>query len=531
MIIRIIYTLTSLKPIQILYLVKYRIFDAIFNPFRKTIYTRTSANQIGGIVFKGFLDKEKTFKNYSFSFINLYHKFETLPIKWNLREHGMLWVYNLNYMDFINQSNIETETALDLIHDFIEQLPANKIGVDPYPISLRGINWIKFISKHNISSNQIDSSLYAQYHILYKNIEYHLMGNHLLENGFSLLFGGFYFNDRKLYNKGAKILSKQLPEQILVDGSHFELSPMYHQIILERLLDTINLFKNNHRFDDQNALLQLMKSKATAMLCWLESVTFSDGNIPLLNDSSPCIAPSTKQLVEYAKKLGIEHTLTGFSLKDSGYRKFSNENYECIIDIGKIGPHYQPGHAHADTFSFVLNTGNKPLIVDPGISTYNPSEDRFKERSTMFHNTVTIDNHSSSDVWSSFRVGKKANIKILEENKTTIRASHDGYKKNKGITHTREWHFSHDSIKINDKLCGKQSKKGVARLYFSSLQTLDLQEDMIKSDKTSLQFINATSISLKDIEIPNGFNNFVKTKYAEVVFEKDLSTIITIIQS
>lgn len=528
MISRIYYTLSSLKLRQILYLFKYRIFDAIFKPLRKTIYTRTPAKQIGGIVFNGLLDKEQSFDNYSFSFINFHHKFENSAINWNLREHGMLWAYNLNYMDFINQSNIETETALDLIHDFIEQLPANKIGVDPYPISLRGINWIKFISKHNISSNQIDSSLYAQYHILYKNIEYHLMGNHLLENGFSLLFGAFYFNDKKLYKRGAQILLRELPEQILADGAHYELSPMYHQIVLERILDTINLFSNNKRFNDQDVLLKHMITYASKMLSWINYITFKSGDIPLFNDSAPGIASTTKQLIDYANKLGIGDYPPDLSLNDCGYRKFSNNNYECVIDVGTIGPHYQPGHAHADTFSFALNIGNKPFIVDPGISTYNPTVNRLKERSTLFHNTVTVANLNSSDVWSSFRVGRKAKVKILEDNEATMKASHDGYKKSVGVTHTREWYFSPHSIKINDNLNVKKSVSGIARLYFSSHQTVFLQDGMIKSDNSSILFINATSISLKDTEIPNGYNNFVRTKYAEVAFEKNLTTVITI---
>ena len=61
------------------------------------------------------------------------------------------------------------------------------------------------------------------------------MGNHLLENGFSLLFGSYYFRDEKLYSKAKEIIKTELREQILDDGAHFELSPMYHSIILHRI--------------------------------------------------------------------------------------------------------------------------------------------------------------------------------------------------------------------------------------------------------------------------------------------------------
>ena len=72
-----------------------------------------------------------------------------------------------------------------------------------------------------------------------------MLGNHLLENAFSLLFGAYYFQDEKLYTKSYDLLISELNEQVLKDGAHFELSPMYHQIILSRLLDSIQLIKLN----------------------------------------------------------------------------------------------------------------------------------------------------------------------------------------------------------------------------------------------------------------------------------------------
>ena len=77
------------------------------------------------------------------------------------------------------------------------------------------------------------------------NLEYHLLGNHLLENGFSLLFGAYYFQDETIYKIAKKIVVSELEVQILADGSHFELSPMYHQILFHRVLDCIQLIKLN----------------------------------------------------------------------------------------------------------------------------------------------------------------------------------------------------------------------------------------------------------------------------------------------
>jgi hypothetical protein len=205
----------------------------------------------------GLQDKSFTFLNHTKNFPD--------KIDWNYGGFGKLWQYNLNYFDYLLQPGMTRETGLAVILDFIERADGSGGGFDAYPISMRGVNWIKFLTLHGIGDGRndaidgghsgstsvdaadaaaINASLYAQYRRLLDNIEYHLMGNHLLENGFSLLFGGVYFGDACFYRKAEEILREELVEQILPDGGHFERSPMYHQIILGRVLDCINLLKS-----------------------------------------------------------------------------------------------------------------------------------------------------------------------------------------------------------------------------------------------------------------------------------------------
>ena len=75
-------------------------------------------------------------------------------------------------------------------------------------------------------------------------------------------------------------------------------------------------------------------------------------NIPMVNDATFNIAPNSKNIFTYAKHLGINSQ--DIPLSDSGYRKINYNNYELLIDVGNVGPHYQPGHAHSDTFNFEL---------------------------------------------------------------------------------------------------------------------------------------------------------------------------------
>ena len=123
---------------------------------------------------------------------------------------------------------------------------------------LWGINWIKFC-QNSLRNQKIDTKLFNDYNRLYYNLEYHLLGNHLLENAFSLLFASYYFNYDLYYIK-SKFLLEKLNEQILNDGAHYELSPMYHQIILFRILDSINLIKLNKKWKDDNLLSFVQKA-------------------------------------------------------------------------------------------------------------------------------------------------------------------------------------------------------------------------------------------------------------------------------
>ena len=68
------------------------------------------------------------------------------------------------------------------------------------------------------------------------------------------------------------------------------------------------------------------------------------------------------------------------------------EDIYLIANIGKIVANYQPGHAHAGTFSFELSLFKERFIVNSGISTYENNSIRALERNTLSHSTVCVDN-------------------------------------------------------------------------------------------------------------------------------------------
>ena len=68
------------------------------------------------------------------------------------------------------------------------------------------------------------------------------------------------------------------------------------------------------------------------------------------------------------------------------------------------------------------------MVTDVGVSTYEKNERRHLERSTASHNCISWGDNSS-DVWSGFRVGRRANVKLLQDtNRPLWRSMMDTHK-------------------------------------------------------------------------------------------------------
>lgn len=525
-VLRYFHTLRYLKRIQFFYQGYHRFRMLVESRCNREVVLSVPRTGIS-LIFVPFIPKYLSFDGSSFSFLNLKKSFGPVSteVNWNFGNYGKLWAYNLNYFDFLLQSEMDREIGLCLIDGFISGLQKGSVGLEPYPISLRGINWIKFLSLHHLRREDIDASLYAQYLMLNRNLEYHLLGNHLLENAFSLLFGACYFQEKSWFAKSCTLLQVELHEQVLDDGAHFELSPMYHQIILDRLLDCCNLLMHNQCFAGQAELLAFLREKAVAMIGWLKTVTFADGSIPHLNDATDGIAPLSHELFGYASRLGVDCRFGHLSkLRESGYRKFVAKNYECIVDIGHIGPDYIPGHAHADTLNFVLHVRGKPFLVDTGISTYQKDAVRDQERGSAAHNTVVVNGENSSDVWGGFRVGRRARVKVLENTDATVAAEHDGYIRF-GVVHQREWRFETRRVVVHDIMRGRLMKV-TAYFHFDHQLMPEVVGHSVHIGGKVISFVGAERVELTGYRQTLGFNRTIEAMCVIVHFREKLETLI-----
>ena len=408
-----------------------------------------------------FLAKAQTyFSTQEANFLNHSVNIESKQI-WDDQTQEKLWLYNLHYFDALSASNAQQrKLAYALLQRWVIENPVDKKGNawEPYPISLRIVNIIKYALSSNILDNNIENSLYIQACFLNKTCEYHLLGNHLFENYKALCFAGMYFKGKeakKWFNKGFNGLKKEIVEQVLDDGGHFELSPMYHCIILEGLLELQALFI----VYDREKLFPWTK-EIENMLAWLWQMMRNEGSISYFNDAADGIAHKPKEIFDFARSLGYEVNFNAevlTQLGDSGYIVAQYENAKVIFDVAKVGPDYLPGHAHADTLSFELIVDKHPVFVNLGTSCYGFSERRKFERATQAHNTVYVSNEDSSEVWLGFRVARRAIPRLIDINQADgsyiIEVEHNGYKRlDKKLIHKRRLKVSDTSLQINDSI-------------------------------------------------------------------------------
>lgn len=444
---------------------------------------------------------------------------------WNNPRLPKLWLYNLHYHDGLCSNETSNVLKEQVISRWIDE---NQFGVgngwEPYPLSLRIVNWVKWrLSGTSVAG--LDESLFQQVHVLSKSLEYHLLGNHLFANAKALIFAGLYFEGdrpRIWLRKGLQILEQELPEQFLPDGGHFELSTTYHATLTEDLLDTINILRTY----DQSVSASLLAAASRAM-AWLTVMTRPDGLPPLFNDAAYGICPTLPDLSEYASRLGIavdQMPLASLTdLPDSGYFRFDGVNYSFFGDAGQIGPDYIPGHAHCDMLNFELFAHGKPVVVDTGTSTYEADVHRLFERSTAAHNTVQVGDHEQSEIWGAFRVGRRARITKREVEHGRVVVSHDGYKR-LGVVHQRSFEFGSSMVQLEDHLLGKDGVSAIARFHLHPDVKVTLSGDVVRAEGVDFLFFGAHRIGIADYDYAPEFNKRVPAKCIEVHFSGQLRT-------
>jgi len=402
-------------------------------------------------------------------------------INWNDPRLSQLWRYQLHYFHYLQDVSIwaasgEHEAAYQAFRNLTrcwiegnQQLSGD--GWHPYTISLRVVNWLNALAyfRERLKAEPevnglIARSAYAQTQVLYSDLELDVRGNHLVENLRALIWAGLVFEGvepDRWFQHGLELLEVETAEQILSDGGHFERSPGYHLVVLKDLLEIAVWLRRNGQ-----PQLGWLDDALQRMRQYLWSILPPDGLVPLLKDSTwdgpdahdlltacavyfdepsykcassfrlyPLIVFGAEGWQRFASWPRSDIRQTSVALPATAHyvmRDRTGADY-LIFDAGKPCPDYLPAHAHADLLTYELAAESRRIIVDSGVYEYTAGPWRDYFRSTRAHNTVEVEDENQSEVWASFRVGRRARPgpvywKVTPEY-VLAQGAHNGYRR------------------------------------------------------------------------------------------------------
>ncbi|MGH9348986.1 MAG: heparinase II/III domain-containing protein [Vicinamibacterales bacterium] len=275
---------------------------------------------------------------------------------------------------------------------------------------------------------------------LEQNLSYYFSPNtHLTGEGLALYVAGLSLPElagsQRWTATGRRILLAEIDRQISADGGHAERSTHYHRYTLDFYLLALVVAE---RSNDLEAITRFTDAACRAA-GFARAMADDRGRLPLIGDDDggmlwpiagrasddirdslalaavllgrPDFAPwgVPEEVFWIAGLTAIDQqpfidarrtdaaAITSRALTDTGYVVARDgAGGHLVFDLGAHG-YMNGGHAHADALSITLGVGGRPLLVDPGTSTYTMKPAiRDRLRRTANHNTLTLDGRPSS---------------------------------------------------------------------------------------------------------------------------------------
>jgi uncharacterized heparinase superfamily protein len=397
------------------------------------------------------------------------------PADWHQTDAPHLWRFCLHYLEWtwalaaVDDNDWARTSFAGLWRSWTTHVTLrNRDAWAPYVVSLRA--WVLCdVFDVLVAGSDVEPEVVAALHqhayFLRRHLELDVGGNHLVKNLKALVALGTFLGDPELVALGRRHLVRQLSVQVLADGGHYERSPLYHCQVLGDLIDVQNLLAAARQ-----PPIPGLSAAVERMRRWLGAMIGPDGEVPLLNDA---VAVGPERLAALSPDRTALRRLT--VLGPSGYVVVRpDRRAHLVLDVGDACPDDLPAHAHADCLSFELWVDGRLLIVDTGTSTYEPGVRRAYERSTAAHNTVEVDSEDQTEVWGTFRAGRRARgtLLVAEDDGTaiTVVASHNGYRHLPGSPiHRRCWIAGPGGLQIDDVVDGAGRHRLASSLYVDDL--------------------------------------------------------------
>ncbi len=407
------------------------------------------------------------------AFLNVTHSLAA-PIEWRPVLTPELERMNLHYMEYLEA--LDDEHFVRVVSEWIEAEPLARAGSwriawNSFVVSLRVVVWMQQLAERRAQLPpdfvaRAVTSLGEQVRFLETHLELDIGGNHLIKNAKALLWASEFFEGpeaERWRTRAARLFERELDEQILGDGMHYERSPAYHAQVFADLVEAASVAREPLRA----RLLAVLEPMAQALV----DLTHPDGAPSLFNDGGLSMSYSPQACLEAAQRLGLRapSPRERFELRDAGYYGMRSGASYLLADCGALAPDHLPAHGHGDALAFEWSLGGRRIIVDAGVFEYERGEWRELSRATRSHNTVTIDELDQSEFWAAFRVGRRARVRCERFEPLVagfvLEGSHDGYVHLAGRpVHARRLTVGESHIVVDDTVRNGAGQRVRARL-------------------------------------------------------------------
>ena len=404
-------------------------------------------------------------------------------ITWELNRHQ--YFVTLGQAYWLSGDERFAEVFAKHISAWMDKNPP-KLGINwasSLEIAFRSISWLWALYFFK-NCNMLTASLFVRMlQFLYLNAlhletylsTYFSPNTHLTGEALGLFYLGSVlpqFKEAKRWrDTGLQILLAQLEKHVQPDGVYFEQSSYYHRYTTDFYLHLLILLRRQ----GETPTAQLI-AKLQLLLDHLMYITRPDGTTPLFGDddggrlmtldhypkndfrstlstgAAVFARPDYKFVANDIReetlwllgpegltnliklearepdKTSVGFTSGGYYVMRDGWK--SESNY-LLFDCGPHGAD-NCGHAHADALSIDVSARGQVVLIDPGTCTYTRSKKtRDWFRSSLAHNTLTIDDQSSSAPKDAFSWSSIARSDcgswITHDRFDYVGAAHDGF--------------------------------------------------------------------------------------------------------
>ncbi len=236
---------------------------------------------------------------------------------------------------------------------------------------------------------RVTDSINRQIQYLLHN-KYPISGNHYIAVLDSMIHTAirlpFITNRDEILKISSLKMRNSLTRQFNKDGSHIELTPNYH-FWMSRVL--VHYYKLNKKIPelDLNISPEIVV-KALNLNGYYERFPVNDSHPSY--DKKQCSNIQKKNASSLLKELGLDNMIKEQSdlfCPESGFLFASDKDTELFFDASL----WAGSHTHCSRLQVAINSNNKPLLIDPGVMSYEMS-DPFASygKSTRAHSTINI---------------------------------------------------------------------------------------------------------------------------------------------